>query len=151
MLLRKGCGGELRFPLSPYFPTDSWIVQLKTTSHCYSPPWCFLREYSIHKLWEWGNEAENQHGCHNSIWVRLLMESRDSATRLSTSGFFMNDSPEPLSTPLKPFANLFKNLQRYSQLKVDHRWQMEKSSIRKVLIFFWHLWVVELIQVNFFL
>ncbi len=53
-------------------------------------------------------------------------------------GFFHESvSPKPLSILLRPFQFFFKHSRRYSQLKV-HRWQ-----IRKFLIFFYHLWVVE--------
>ncbi len=70
----------------------------------------------------------------------------------STSSFFLESvSLKPLSICIiRTVKFFFSNSQRYSQLKVHHRccwhrWQMEKSSIIKVLIILCgHLWKVEL-------
>ncbi len=54
---------------------------------------------------------------------------------------------------IRTLLNFFENLRRYSQFSVHHRcrwhrWQMKKSSIRKILIIlFRQLWVVELTSI----
>ncbi len=46
------------------------------------------------------------------------------------SGFFHESvSPKPLSIPLGAFRNFFENSWRYSQLKVDHRYQRHRRQI----------------------
>jgi hypothetical protein len=58
--------------------------------------------------------------------------------------------PQAPEYTMRVVSNFFENSRRYSQLKVHHRcgwhwWQIEKSSIIKVLIIlFRHLWEVEL-------
>jgi hypothetical protein len=55
---------------------------------------------------------------------------RDSATRISTSGFFHESvSPKPLSIQLGPFQFFFENSRRYLQLNVH---QMANGEIFKL-------------------
>ncbi len=58
--------------------------------------------------------------------------------------FSLISFPQDPEDIIKAISNLFENVRRYSQLKVHHRWQMEKifnqKSINYVL---GHRWVVE--------
>ncbi len=96
-----------------------------------------------------GTKAYNE-----KIFISMQVEIGNNKIRRDIKGtvprdfrllvFFMDQfPPQPLSIPLG----------RYSQLEVHHRchwhlWQMEKSSIRKILIIlFYHLWIVELTNI----
>jgi hypothetical protein len=46
--------------------------------------------------------------------------------------------------PQAPEYTIFENAWRYSQLKGHHGGKLKKTQIIKVLIIFWHLWVVKL-------
>jgi hypothetical protein len=53
--------------------------------------------------------------------------------------------PQAPEHPIRVVSIFFQNSQRFSQLKLHHQWQMEKSSIKNVLIILLgHLWVAEL-------
>ncbi len=67
----------------------------------------------------------------------------------------MKEFPPSLWVPytIRVISKFFENSRRYSQPKVHHRcqghwWQMEKVFNQK--IFFWYLWVVELIFLQIF-
>ena len=88
-----------------------------------------------------------------SIWSNLMakMYQRDRATRFSTSGFLHGSvSPKPLIIPLGPFQIFSKfgrdiPSSRCTTGVFDTGGKWKKSSIRKVfIIYFGHLWVVEL-------
>ncbi len=70
--------------------------------------------------------------------------------------FFINQFPPAPEYPIWAVSNFFENSRRYSQIKVDHRcrwhrWQMKKSSIRKILIILLgHLWIVEVTHIYIF-
>ncbi len=88
---------------------------------------------SVHSIWEGVTFLKGQ--CHKifDFWF-----------------FSWISFPQATKYINRAVSNFFENLRRYSQLKVHHwcpwpRGQMEKSSIRKVLIIlFGHLWEVEL-------
>jgi hypothetical protein len=49
---------------------------------------------------------------------------RESDTRIFTSGFFHEAvSPGPLGIPLGAISKFYKNSQRHSKVKVDHRFR----------------------------
>jgi hypothetical protein len=57
--------------------------------------------------------------------------------------------PQAPEYTIRSVSNFFEISQRYMQLKVHHwcrwhQWQMKKIFNHKNLIFFWHLWKVEL-------
>ncbi len=73
-----------------------------------------------------------------SLMYRLLCLKGQCHEIFNFSFFSLISSPKPQSLPLGPLKN-FPKILGYLQLKVHHwcswhRWQMEKSSIRKVLI-----------------
>jgi hypothetical protein len=73
--------------------------------------------------------------------VGITVMKRDSATRFSISGFFMNQFPLAPEYAIRAISNFFENLRRYSQLKVHHRcqrhrWQMQKNFHLKSFYYF---------------
>jgi hypothetical protein len=79
------------------------------------------------------------------IW-NLSSYWRDSATRFSVLGYFMNHfSSKLLSIPLGAYP-IFRKFAVIFELKMHHQchwdsWQMEKTSIRKILLGHPDLWI----------
>ncbi len=95
-------------------------------NHCY---WSILFNINLSFINAWGNSFKGT-------------VPRDFRLPI----FFMNRFPQAPENTIRAVSYFFENSRRYSQLKVDHqRWQMKKSSIRKILlILLGHLWIVEL-------
>ncbi len=79
---------------------------------------------------------------HVHLGPRTCMTTlKGQCQEISTSGFSWISFPQAPEYTIRAIPNFFKNSRRYLQLKVHcrcrwHWWQMEKSSIRKMLIIF---------------
>ncbi len=57
-----------------------------------------------------------------------LFTSRDSVTRFVSPGFVMNQFPPSRRVPIRTVSNFFLNSLRYSQAKVQHRYQQHRRN-----------------------
>ncbi len=66
-----------------------------------------------------------------TVWVifNLSYNERDSVTRFLVLVFYMNQFPPALEYPIRTVSNFVENLQRYSQVKVHHRYQRHRRQI----------------------
>ncbi len=138
-IIKKG-----RHSLSPIFIVD-------TGEHLFANVYSNFRKNS--KRFHWNTQGpggtDSWKNLSQKFHVRLPFKRQ--CHEIFDFWFFSWISfPQAPENTITAISNFFKHSRRYLRLKVHHqccwhRWQMEKSSIRKILIIlFRHLWVVEL-------
>ncbi len=85
---------------------------------------------------------------YKKILVRPICDFKGTASRdfLLLVFLWISFPPAP-EYPFKTVSNFFQNLRRYSQLKVDHRKNLQSE---KFIILLGHLWIVELTYTSIF-